>query len=543
MSNINLNALLDSIESDYGMEKSASATSSVVANGQVKVSDELKTVLEKRASLEVSKSAFEDGEKVARELLEKLAGDLNLAIAENAVSVADDDAKVTPTVDGTAEGVLQGTVAKQVANGATGEDRVDPILDKQAQVKEENFNMANRILEKLAEAVGAEDVGQVSGISAPNLAQANTLAQVSFDDAKVDGTPGVEGNVNAVLQNIVAKFQAKGAGSENLADGQIAAEGAQVTQGIQGGNEEIEKAAAVAYLTEAGVDFDSAVSMVKEAQFNMEKEAAFEALTEAGFDFDTAVEMVKEAAALTPDEIIDAKRGTNMVHVPRANRGGVNPSFMDRLSRLARNPVARGVAAAGAVGAAAYGAKKAFSGQEKKAALDELIEAGVDYDQAVDMIKEAEEAETKKKSNHLLASTAVSTLLPAGGLYSPAIQDKLIAMDHDKEMAPGAISRNLAGVGRSIGYGLLGAAGAGLAGGALGGALKKSQGAAKLGGTLGAGLGGLAGDIYGKKVHGESLNKLYAEKKAAMDELLEAGVDFDTAVDLIKQAEAELTQG
>ena len=540
MSNINLNALLDSLESDYGMEKSASASTSVAVPGQVNVSDELKTVLEKRASLDVSKSAFEDGEKVARELLEKLAGDVNLAIAENAVSVASDDAKVTPTVDGSAEGVLQGTVAKQVALGATGEDRVDPILDKQASEKEENFNMANRILEKLAEAVGAPDVGQVSGISAPNLAQANTLAQVAFDDSKIEGTPGTEGNVNAVLQNIVAKFQAKGAGSENLADGQIAAEGAQVTQGIQGGNEEIEKAAAVAYLTEAGVDFNSAVDMVKEAEFNMEKEAAFEALTEAGFDFDTAVEMVKEAAALEADEILDAKRGAKMVHVPK-NPGSVKPSFMDRVSRLARNPIARGVAAAGAVGAAAYGAKKAFSGQEKKAALDELVNAGYDYDQAVDLIKEAEEDATKKKSNHLLATTAVD-LLPTGALFSPAVQDHLIAKDHGKEMAKGAFGRNLAGIGRNVGYSIAGGVGAGAVGGVAGKLLKGTLGR-DIGVVAGMGLGSLAGSIYGKKRHGEELNKLYAEKKAAMNELLESGVDFDTAVDLIKQAEAELTQG
>lgn len=535
MSNINLNALLDSLESDYGMEKSASASTSVAAPGQVNVSDELKTVLEKRASLDVSKSAFEDGEKVARELLEKLAGDVNLAIAENAVSVASDDAKVTPTVDGSAEGVLQGTVAKQVALGATGEDRVDPILDKQASEKEENFNMANRILEKLAEAVGAPDVGQVSGISAPNLAQANTLAQVAFDDSKIEGTPGTEGNVNAVLQNIVAKFQAKGAGSENLADGQIAAEGAQVTQGIQGGNEEIEKAAAVAYLTDAGVDFNSAVDMVKEAEFNMEKEAAFEALTEAGFDFDTAVEMVKEAADNFEGPEIGrgrrayrtAKEGVNELGRKISSSGAykavageaknlsheagvlasrqVMPkgSRLGALKNLGGNRIVQGLAAAGALGAGAA----AYNHYEKKAALDELVEAGYDFDTAVDLVKEA-------------------SILSEGAQGPDIGKARRAYRESGAEKVVGAVSRE----GRKLIDDAKGVRAFGVGKGSMGRDALKGLGKNRIvQGLAAAGALGAGAAAYN-----------HYEKKAAMDELLEAGMDFDTAVDLIKQAEYEL---
>lgn len=394
MSNLNLEFLLSELDCSAGLEKSASATNTAPI---VDPSKELKDILEKRASVDLVKQAQEAGAKVAKELLAKMASDANLAIAENAVSVAQADQSITPTSQGTAEQVLQDTVAKQVQRGAQSEDRVDPILDKQAnQITETESDMTSQFLqnlEKLAEAVGAPDVANVSTGATPNLVQAATQAQVAFDDAKVNPTPGTEGNVNAVIQSIVAKFQAKGAGSENLVDGQPPVEGAQVA------NDEIEKAAAVAYLTEAGYDFDSAVEMVKEAEFNMEKEAAFESLTEAGYDFDTAVEMIKEAAAMEPDEILgrngETIRGKSTKPAGLIGKGTTKAGWKGRLSRLAKNPVARGVAGVAALGTAGAAGYKAFSGQEKKAALDELMEAGIDFDQAMDLIKEASEGQKK----------------------------------------------------------------------------------------------------------------------------------------------------
>lgn len=359
--NINLNALLEEFETSRGIEKVASETKAPLG-----VSDDLKAILEKKAEVDLIKQAQVDGERVAKELLAKFASS-NIVIQENASSVANADATITPTSGGTVDESLKDTISKQVSLGAQGEDQVDPILDKQANINEsEEMKKTNDILTKIAEIVGAADAGNVSGAASPNLAQANTVAQVATDDAKVQGTPGTEGTVNTVLQSIVAKFQANGAGSENIADGQIAAEAANYA------NDEIEKAAAVAYLTEAGVDFDSAVSMVKEAEYSLEKEAAFEALTEAGVDFDRAVELIKEASSQLPMTMAQPK-----------------PGFKDMFKGKGR--LAAKVVGSLVGGAAAYaGAKKLFPDREKQAALNELIEAGIDYNQAIDLIKQAE---------------------------------------------------------------------------------------------------------------------------------------------------------
>jgi hypothetical protein len=74
--------------------------------------------------------------------------------------------------------------------------------------------------------------------------------------------------------------------------------------GSVGENEEQEKVAAVAYLVSGGVDFDSAVSMVKQAeealaaeQIEMAKLAAAQDLVNAGFSANDAIALVEGSAA------------------------------------------------------------------------------------------------------------------------------------------------------------------------------------------------------------------------------------------------------
>lgn len=59
-----------------------------------------------------------------------------------------------------------------------------------------------------------------------------------------------------------------------------------------------------------------------------------------------------------------------------------------------------------------------------------------------------------------------------------------------------------------------------------------------IGGLVGAAAGEVYGIHRGVRKHGERLNALYSEKQAAMNELLESGVSFDEAVEMIKEASA-----
>ena len=278
--------------------------------------------------------------------------------------------------------------------------------------------------QKIAEATDGIALDQVS--LGPNIIQENTAAQVASDDAKVQPTPAQEGTAQDILTAIVQKMQAKGAGPENIADDeQLPVPGAGVTANLAGGvDENIEKAAAVSYLTENGLGFDEAVELVKAAELSMEKEAALDALVEAGYDFDDAVTLVKaaeesmfEAGKRKAVEGYNKAKGmaAEGAAVAKGAKGrlvsdakklakdvpglitGKHPSVVGDASlarkwsagNLAHNRIVQGLAAAGAIGGLAVGAKKAFSGQEKKAAFDELVGAGYDYETAVALIDQA----------------------------------------------------------------------------------------------------------------------------------------------------------
>ena len=371
--NISLDDLLNDLGSqpDETMTKSASTKEPVIPN------------ITKQAGVDYQAQAFAEGEQVARALLEKMAS------------------------------------AKPV--------------DIQTQSTQDQ-NMKS-LLQKIAEATDGIALDQVS--LGPNITQENTAAQVASDDAKVQPTPAQEGTAQDILTAIVQKMQAKGAGPENIADDeQLPVPGAGVTANLAGGvDENIEKAAAVSYLTENGLGFDEAVELVKAAELSMEKEAALDALVEAGYDFDDAVTLVKaaeesmfEAGKRKAVEGYNKAKGMAVegynkakgmaaegAAVAKGAKGrlvsdakklakdvpglitGKHPSVVGDASlarkwsagNLAHNRIVQGLAAAGAIGGLAVGAKKAFSGQEKKAAFDELVGAGYDYETAVALIDQA----------------------------------------------------------------------------------------------------------------------------------------------------------
>lgn len=450
MKTLNLNDLLADLEKTAGIEKTASVT-------KPNVSAELSNILEKKASEDVTLSAHAAGEALAKELLTKLAAENEIQIGNDAI-VAADNAKVVPNqTAGTIDAPLDSTVAEALARGAKSDNVVDEIEDakqtKEAQIKSENTQMAKSIMEKIAQIVGEPTTtpaaeANVEGAVAPNLIQTTNEEMTEADDAKVLPLPGAEGSLNSILEAVVARAEAQGAVSDDLVNGDAPASSAPGDSQVLTAEDEQEKAAAVSALVEAGCDFESAISMVKEAEQMLkveadqqEKVAAITELCAAGYDFESAVELVKQAEAelngenseiekaaavqelmgqghsfedsvelvkqavdmegtITKAKIAASKAGEKVKETAgkayEGAKAGAGKAYEGARTAAGKavpfvkahkgkiGLVGAGLAAAGA------GVYAATRKHEKKAAFDALVEAGIDFDQATAMVKQAE---------------------------------------------------------------------------------------------------------------------------------------------------------
>lgn len=181
--------------------------------------------------------------------------------------------------------------------------------NKEEENMDKKANLVDIITAMLEKSAFEGDENTQAGVPAgvvPNKAQVDSAAMVAYQDATIAPTPGTNGNndggtVNQIMDAIVAKAQAPGvAAPGGISDNQVQNGSAYASSEVQ--DENVEKTAAVVALVEAGIDFDSAVDLVKQAEvelkaeaFEVEKKAAFDALVEAGVDFDTAITLVKEA--------------------------------------------------------------------------------------------------------------------------------------------------------------------------------------------------------------------------------------------------------
>ncbi len=427
MSTLNIESLLRDLEEEHGLTKSASED--ISTDEKPSLSEELESLLTKKASVEAAGKA---GGSLAKSILTKMANEI---ITENAVAIADHDAAITPTAesgDETVEEMTDSTLDKAIENGAQPMDKAQ-VKAAQINDKEKEMTVTDELIEKIAQAVIEELAGEEGTV--PTKIEEDNALMVAQHDAAVQETPGGEGTVNQILDAIVADAKASGAVSENTAasgESQAAAEAARM-------GDEVEKAAAVSALVEAGVDFDEATDLVKQAaleieeeELEQEKQAALEEAVEAGVDFDTAVELVKEASTLgaVKGVLTKLKAGVGKeVGNLKASATGLNGAAKGVLTKLkagvgkevgnlkasttglkgaatmkglsakaranlagqslkemAKNRVVQGGAAAAAVGGAAMAMNR-----EKKAAYDALVEAGVDFDTAVELVKEASE--------------------------------------------------------------------------------------------------------------------------------------------------------
>lgn len=165
-----------------------------------------------------------------------------------------------------------------------------------------------------------------------------------------------------------------------------------------------------------------------------------------------------------------------------------------------------------------------FTSLEKKAAYDTLIQEGYDFDTATDLVKQA------SIKTPLLMDASARHILAAhisGKSVDPEAYPKLIASREDSGKK---IFKGMAG----------GAALGGLSGAALAGINNnlKVKGTSAVGAVAGLYAGGLAGSLSALAKQRREIDSYYNEKKAAYDTLIQEGYDFDTAVELIKQAES-----
>jgi len=396
--------------------------------------EDLLATIEKQASDAETEGSAADKKEDAKESEKKDSGETSEAEAEKAKAKKKEGQEKSASDQGA-------DLAKEILEKVATNNKENTEMSKQASVA--GKALADAILTKLA---SAGDVITENGVTPGTVPQKNIVDNAEMkaqDDAKIQAVPGTDGagnggSVNQIFDAIVADAMGEGATAYDQTQSTCASagEGAAVDQGTtaQGhADESQEKMAAVITLVENGLDFDSAVDLVKEAEEALWieedaqiKQAAVSELVGQGFDFETAVDLIKEAgtgatvksiatggrnfgdgqlgagsrkaglkalpgkvkediAALA--EKAKAKSGlfSSAIKSEASNlRGAVgslgkSPRFA--MQSIAGNRIAQAAAAAAAIGGGAYALTR-----EKKAAFEALVDAGVDFEKAAELV-------------------------------------------------------------------------------------------------------------------------------------------------------------
>lgn len=388
--NLTLESLMESLEKQAGLSKQASEDAK----------EDLKHEKEEDKKEGDAKAALKEAEKDFSSLgkMNKKEESKDEKEAEDKDKSKDKEESKEQTKEAQAAGAELADVLMQKVASVKSTKEIP--MNKQASVA--GKALADALMTKLAN-VG--DVTTVNGIPegvAPNKNQIDNANLVAEQDAIIKPLPTKDaignggGSINQIFDAIVADAIGQGGASFDQTAGQGVAshEGAVEASGAphQVPDESAEKTAAVVSLVNSGVDFDSAVNMVKAAAAEIEaeeaeqvKQAAFNELLGKGVDFDLAVALIKSAGRM------DAVKSMGRAALGSAQEGAsfaknvVTGKAMPRevaLGGLVRNRAAQGAAAA----AAGAGAGVALAHQ-KKAAVSALIDAGVDFDQAVGLVQ------------------------------------------------------------------------------------------------------------------------------------------------------------
>lgn len=378
--------------------------------------------------------------------------------------------------------------------------------------------------------------------------------------------PVPDGTVNDVLRGIMARDQERGFEdldpdleallgriAEGNADGHLSDE---IRMALMGGASPEQRGTGKLIATESAAD-------------EVEKAAAVNALVDAGISFDDAAELVKAAGVKN--------------EISRATES------LGRVAKSKKGKIGAGLAALGALGAGGYALKRHLDEDEgeeseKAAAVSALVAAGLPFEDASELVKAAgvkdelrrakeglgRVAKSKKGkigagvvgagalaglASHMYAqgktdredesegekAAAVSALVAAGLPFEDASElVKAAAEEEERKRRIGTAGKYGRALGRLILEGNVGA----LAGLPL---LPVSPVAAGVVGTAGQ----LAGMVHGAAKSLENTkrkNDLYdkqhpeseGEKAAAVNALVNAGLPFEDAASLVKAAAYEL---
>lgn len=294
------------------LEKAAEAnTKPAETDDKTKVSKELDALLSKEAAEQGASQAIQMGEQVAKSILEKLASQ---ALEEATKEVeAKPEATATPVVE-ESKTIEVEKVAEEKKEEVKPEVKVETetkeVEKKAEEVKtetnEEDMNkQAQEAGKSLAEAILKAAAEANNGPTGPGKIQQDHAKSVAQDDAKIGPTPGRNGTVSQLFDAIVAKAKAVSnpAHEDQMVGGpqapHEAKDQAMGTPSIPASPDIVEKQAAVQALCEAGLDWETAVDLVKSAaeeiareEIGQVKQAAVEQLMKEGMDFETAVESV-----------------------------------------------------------------------------------------------------------------------------------------------------------------------------------------------------------------------------------------------------------
>jgi hypothetical protein len=447
-------------------------------------------------------------------------------------------------------------------------------MNKQAQSAGQA--LASTLLENLQKKANAGDLTVMTGESAagtvPNKTQIDATAQVAEGAASIkpmltgDGVRN-QGTINEIFDAMVQDALAQGAAGEE----QVHSVGlAQAEGGAESGvpnqvktasaEDELEKAAAISTLVENGVDFDDAVELVKQAayeiEFEMEKSAAMNQLITEGVSFEDAVEMVKEASAgdLTVmtgesaegtvpnktqmDATAQVAEGAASIKPMLTGDGVRNGGTVNQIfDAIVQDAVAQGATGEEQVhetgiSQAEGNAESGVPNQVKVAAIERMVDAGVDFDEAVEFVKQASIASMATRAGRkaqVMAGRAGQTVSRVAGDAKAKAGPML---DAAKAKATSMMGAAKAEGAEAVRMGKL-AVDPKSNKFSSDPALTRRTALQSLAGNR-AVQGGAAALAVG--AGGTALAMRNREKQAALEIFVEAGIDFDEASKFIKEA-------
>jgi hypothetical protein len=413
---------------------------------------------------------------------------------------------------------------------------LEALLSKEASdagaksAHEEGRNLAKEILAKLTKEAGVADANTTSGVTdgtVPNKIQQDNAEVVVQDTTKVQPTvTSPDETVDDVLHNLLSRAIDDGAQpsdqADAVADQKDVPPMGETKQAEELMNEQlIDKIASLvaAKLTKqadsadantvAGVTDATAPNKIQQdnAEMVAQDDSKVQPLPAAGGTLNQILDAIVNTAVAQGAQPVDRATGSNVAAVDAGTPASEEQEKAAAVSVLVESGVDFDDAV-NLVKAAEYEILEDQFNQEKVAAAEDLIESGMDAEAAVDLVKSAVSMEGLK-----------GLLTGAKGVLSGA--GKAVARD------AGTLSGNLANVGAAY------RANGGLMNAGVGSTLKALAKNKAL--LAGAGTAGVVGAGVGAAMSDKD-----QEKKAAFDTLVENGLDYVTAAALVEDAAAKI---